>query len=320
MDLLEDVRRDIAKFVGDSGVCADDERVLETINDARRVLYPLGDWKGTTEPLCICPFACGLTLPAEFSHAKTAFICRTKMVVENDWFVRMSGGFEEYCGAGGTLVQLPGEFVTFRDWPTHCVPGKPCCAPEGFYVELVFEDDRDCGVEISLEGIGAERRKVSLTRTLNQGPFNSQLGQPGETRMVQLRHIIKPKMYGRLRLYGNDGANRILLALYDPDDINPHFTRYSFPRTMRGPLLLKAKKKFVKYEDNPKQFVDISTDALIHTAQALTDRASRNIVAFNANLNLAIGYLDRELSGPQSTSTSPMRMATAYRVGNLMDD
>lgn len=324
MDLLPDVREAIAPFVEDSGVCPEDIRTLKAINNARRILYPMGDWEGTTDDLCVKCYAGHITLPAEYEYAKQANHCRVPITVENDWFSRMDTT-HGYCGPSwGGLVKENGQYVTFRDWPG-CIPGqKSCCAPEGFTLAIAYEDTRDCGMEISFEGIGAARRKVSLTRILNGQPFRTCPAKPGEGRMVELKHVIKPKTNGRIRVFGTDGANTILLALYDPDDINPHYTRYfnigSRALTFGSPtVLIKAKKRFIAYEDNPQQFVDIHTEALIMMAQALTARKNKDTALFSQNVTLAAAFLQKQLGGPQSTSTSPIKFSQSMRVTGLIE-
>lgn len=326
MDLLPEVRDAIAPFVEDSGVCPEDLRTLKAINDARRILYPMGDWDGTTDHLCVKCQAHKFTLPSEYDYAKQAYRCKTNIVVENDWFVRMDGSISEHCGDPfGNLVKQPGQYVTFRDWPG-CIPGQnKCCSPEGFRIELVFESENDCGVPIVFQGVGASRRQVSLTRVLTGRPFVPVIPGPKDERLVQLKHVIKPKMNGRVRVYGVDGANTILLALYDPDEINPHYTRYYnsgggySPFYSNASLITKVKKRYIKYEDNPEQFVDIHTEALIMMAQALTARKNKDTAAFSANVSLAAAFLQKQLGGPQSTSNSPVRWSNAMRVTGLIE-
>jgi len=112
--------------------------------------------------------------------------------------------------------------------------------------------------------------------------------------------------HGRIRLYGYDGANEFLLAVYDKGDINPSYQRYKTSRLANHPLYVDAKKKFYKLTDD-KQLVDIHTEALIHGLQAITARANRDIVQFNANIALAVAFLNAELKGPLSTSTAPIK-------------
>lgn len=311
MNTLEDVRRDVAEFVGDSGTCPEDDRVVIAINDARRILYPLGDWKGTTEPICIKP-SCGvITLPYTLDYAIRGFVACKPITIINDWFSFVRGDFSSYCGSEMKLFRQEGNFVTFNDWP--CVPHKKCCPPEGFYVRVIFEDDRDCDTELTFRGVGVSRREISLTR-FNHEVWRAIDARPGEDRALSLTHVVKPETKGRIRVYGQDGANEILMALYEPREINPSYTRY---RSSNRHTMILAKKKYLPVRDDPTEFVDINTEALIHAMQAITDRKNRNLNGFNANMSLAKGFLNKELAGPQATSTAPLQMSTHMRVEGL---
>lgn len=322
MQTLPYVRKAVAPYVEDSGVCEDDPRVLEAINEARRLLYPLGDWKNITAPFCIRPYCGVITLPWEYEYAKTAYLCCRQVVVENDWFAHLPGDFDYWCGNSlGRIVRSSGEFAGFRDWPNEELRSKcEVCAPfEGFLIEVILEDDRDIGTKITFQGIGRTRAKVSLTRTLTEKSYHSNIPQPGEERMIHLQRVIKPKTFGRLRIYGRDGANKILMAVYDPDEINPQYARYHVGGFYRTGVVVKAKLRFVPYEERDDQFIDINTDALIHVLQALKSRKNSNLAEYSGNISLAIALLNRELGGEQSTSTGRVHFSRAYHVTGLIE-
>lgn len=313
MDTLSEVRKDVARFVGDSGTCADDERVLTAINDVRRILYPLGDWKNTTQPLCIQP-CCGIiTLPNQYEYVRKAYRCNGTIQVDNGWYSVLDG-CNHYCGGFvGLLQKIPGEFVTFTDWPMVFKGGKHACGLNGFYVKLIFEDSQDIGISLTFTGRGLANREVSLTRICTAA-WTDSLALPGEEKITQLLTVVKPVTKGRVRVYGYDGANEFLLAVYDKGDSNPTYQRYTTYRRAACHLFVNAKKKFYKLTEET-QLVDIATDALIHGLQAIANRENRDIVQFGANLRLATDFLNAELKGPQSTSTSPIHWS---RLGTPM--
>lgn len=312
MDTLGDVRRDVAKYVGDSGSCPDDPRVVQAINDARRVLYPLGDWKGTVQPICLVS-SCGIvTLPSRFEYIKQIGDCDRPVAVQNGWFT--TEGVDQ-CGRNWrTAKVVPGEFCTFSDWPLTRGACKTACY-YGFYVNVVFEDERDKDVVIRMQAEGTNHMNFSLTRVC-RGAWIDHKANPGEDEAIRITSVIKPKTHGRVRVYGYDGSNNILLGYYERDDVNPTYLRYQVGG--RRAVMAKAKKKFIKL-DNDDQPVDIATEALIHALQALTDRENRNPAGFNTNLGLATGFLNKQLSGPQSTATTKMRISPAYRVTGLVE-
>jgi hypothetical protein len=312
---LGKVRKAVAKYVGDSGACETDPVVVEAINEARRIIYPLGDWDCITEPICVKPYDHAITLPHDLDYAKKGYACTGRITIANDWFSRVVGDFDGYCGGCiNPMRRIPGLHATFREWP--CIRRQSECCPEhGFFIKLVFESDNDCDTTITFNGYGPTRRKLSVTRTFNGKAWKPFIAQPGELPFLKIENVIKPRTDGRIRVYGYDGANELLLALYEPEDVDPSYTRYCV--TTCGPVLLKAKKKFIDLTDDT-DFVEINTDAIIHALQALTDRKARNDTGFGTKLSLARDLLDKENAGPQTTATAPIRMSSAYRVEGLV--
>lgn len=320
MDTLENVRHDVAAHVGDNGTCEDDPKVVEAINDARRLVYTLGDWKDTVEAIC-CKLYCGYaTLPPQFEYAKQMLRCKRPVPVDNDWFSLVG---HDYCGSEIPMpVKLPGTFATFRDWPTEKIPGqKACCSPEGFRIRLVSEGHADAGAEMSFVGVTHEGEEILLTRTLSSAwqRFDAIENEPP---IKYIKRVVKPRLTGRVRLYGWDGANEILLSVYAGDWVDPEFTRYQVAshRSSGGHVIFNAKKRFRPLPDDNRALVDIATEALIHLLQAITYRTSRNLTEFARSVKMATDFLNSEMAGPRSTTTFPIQMSHAYRVTGLNDE
>lgn len=312
MDSVESVRRDIASFVGDSGRCWSDPEVLDALNDARRLLYKLGNWKGTVDGLIIQPHQCVLTLPFEFDFITKAFICKRTMQIENQWFSPIIDGFETECGnrCEDNLINLGDKFASYRDYTVD----------RTFRLEVQAEGEDDKGVEIAFNATGEHGNRVLLTRVL-KGPWEPVDANPiTDDWILNFRSVVKPKTVGRVLVYIFDPNRdqRILCAIYEPDDINPFYRRYKlngYNNSSRG-IAVKAKRKYRKLL-NDTDWVELSTEALIHACQALTSRSARNIPEFNANIGLATAYLNKELSSEDSIRNYPMKMSTRYRVDAL---
>lgn len=135
---------------------------------------------------------------------------------------------------------------------------------------------------------------------------------------MELNEVIKPKTDGRIRVYGYDGANEILIALYDREDVNPRYARYE-ASGIASAVAAKVKKRFFKYTtDELERESDIHVEALIHTLQAIKDRKNNNNPGFNANLQLAQGFLNKEIAGPQNTSTTGIKFSNFRRNVGLI--
>lgn len=317
MDLYKNVVKDVADYAGDSGMCEDDPRILSLVNESRRILYKLGDWDGTTEPLCLRAYCGEVTLPNHIDYIKRAFRSRTQIKVENEWYATVQGNdFVNYCGSDcGRIIKLPHRRPTFREYPI--VPMKAGCAQPGFLIQVVPESGEDCGTTIKFITDGVSQNTLSLTRTL-QGAWMPVDQGIAEAYSRSIRYVVKPKTAGRIRVYGYDGANKILLAVYDPDDVDPSYAVYSVGgRNFSCWVAAKGKKRYIPLTGDPDEMVDINTDALIHTIQALALRRARDVVGYSANVKMAVDLLNRELSGPESTGTSPIQMSDAYRVESL---
>lgn len=324
MDTVGNTRMSVARFTGESGMCPDDPRVLDAINEARRMLYPLGNWECISEAICICPQDCGITLPSAYEFVKTARMCNRRVTVENMWFTQISN-FSDFCTDTNLhLVRKPGNFVTFCDWPDIPDGNAGCCIPEcpeyGFYLAIVLEDVRDKGVKLTFHGTGAHTQQLSLTRIVDVGPYRDSGPQPGDERFIELKKVAKPKTFGKVRVYGVDGANRLLLALYEPTDINPRYARYYLPHGIHqsSNLVFNCKKRYVPLYDDD-QFVEFNTDAIIHVLQAITEREVRDYQSFTGSMQMAQGLINKEQAAEESTSMGAVQMSNAYRVDGLVE-
>jgi hypothetical protein len=317
METLKTVREVVSPFVGPSGACADDQVVVDSINEVRRVLYELGNWEGTTEPLCIHSHCGVITLPDPYAHALKAFVACRPIQVQNDWFATVAD-FGSACGRATNIIKQEGRYVTFQDWP--CIPRDKCCDPQGFKLKVIFESEGDKDVVLKFEGRGVKLHNVTVYKTYSQA-WTPTPAAGLEQPFLSLTRVIKPKTVGRIRVYGYDGfladpTNERLLAVYEPDWVNPSFARYNVSRGI-GSVVFKAKKKYIPLDDND-QFVDIHTDALIHGLQAIADRKARKIAEYNANMKMATDFLNAQIGSRTQTSTTPMKMSGAYTVEGLI--
>lgn len=306
MDILKYVRRAVRKFVGESGMCEDDPRVLEAINDARRVIYPLGDWKDTVERLCVQPYCQSLTLPANVEYVIKAWNCCSPMRIENEWYTAVDD-FTRCCGTPcGALIKKGDDYIAFREFPDGA-----------FRLSVVFEDDRDTGVEIKFHGMSYSGGDVSLTRT-SRGAWIWDRGGPTDHWMRGLRYVIKPRTFGRIRVCAYNDTKEIMIALYYPKDVNPRYVRYhTGAHRMGNQIMVKAKKKFIDLVEDDET-VDISTDALIHVLQAITDRENRNLNGYGTNLGLGMDFERKRLSSENAMVTTHMKVSRAWRVEGLV--
>lgn len=118
--------------------------------------------------------------------------------------------------------------------------------------------------------------------------------------------------------YNPNNRTRLLIAIYQPEDINPSFIRFQIPcRCPSNCLTIYAKKKYrpvTKLTD----FVDFSIDALIHATQAITLRLNKgNEAGFTTELALAIAEVNRTIADNEMDTGSPLRVFAPQIVDNL---
>lgn len=313
MDTLKQVMEDVSPFVGDSGTCPEDsEVIIKAINDARRILWPLGNWKGLTSDIVIQSYGGSITLPNAYDNIVKARHPVRPMVIENEWFVIVTGGFKD-CSGMCRPIKVNEPVIAFRDFtvefPHDC-----------FYrLEALWESNHDQEQEITIHGYNKVGGRESIVRKYHAA-FQSETADPiRDVFMRNLYAVEKPKTDGRIRLYAfiPDVSKRVLISIFEKDDINPSLVRYKIGscRT-RAQYLVQAKKRYRPLV-NESDFVDIHTDALIHVLQGITARKNRNNTEFNNSVALAVQYLNRELASDESFEPGFIKFSGADNVTNL---
>lgn len=308
---LQEARTSLSKYAGASGICEDDERLVDLINESRRILYPLGEWDCTMEGICLCPIQCRYVLPSKYEYAKQAFICNSRLEVVNSWYVRLHD-WSQYCSNEVGISKIPGPHASYREWGRDAF-AKCCnsCNPEGFYIKVKFGSDADIGKELLFKGKGVRNEDVLVTRVLSGGPFDFDVAGGNDRRMIKLTHVVKPRTVSWIRVYGYDGENEMDLAHFEAEDVNPTFTIYSGNYRSKN-IILKVKKRFRTLTDNNFDEVEFHEEAMIHALQAINYREAKDMGGFNNALNLATSFLNKKDGQALASSTLPIRF-TKFR-------
>lgn len=308
MEPLSVVRKWVAPYVGESGKNESDPEVLEAINEARRIIYPVGDWREIIEPLVIDVQQGTITLPSWADTIRQAWIGRERVDIENQWYMPLHDGFDRFCHHGIQLIDLGTRFATF----------KPYDKDKTFRIKVKSLDARDEGKQLTFHGVSEYGEPVLLTRTLGK-PWVSITADPINDKWVRsITACNKPLTVDRIFVYMYDPVrgNEYLCAIYEATDINPQLRRYRVPRGCSRQVFAKVKKKFVELvHDN--ELVDIHTDALIHLLQGITHRKNRDAAGYGTEIGAAKNFLDRELYDGQPMQTFQMRMAPEFHETQL---
>jgi hypothetical protein len=109
---------------------------------------------------------------------------------------------------------------------------------------------------------------------------------------------------------------RTLLAIYQPDDVNPSFRRFRIPKKAEC-LTVYASKKFRDLTDG-KELVEFTADAMIYAVLALNSRENRKANEFLSNLALAIQEEEKAMEGDEIPTAGPLRIANYSRADSLI--
>lgn len=310
MQPLDIVRKWVAPYVGESGKNEADPEVLEAINEARRIIYPLGNWVDTMDDLVLQCQNGFVTLPFWADVIVNAWHNGHLLNIENEWYHRVGSDFARRFGresCDDAVIDLGDKFASFLD------------ADRPFRIKVVPQDDRDEGTCLTFHGVSEYGEPVLLTRTLQKAwiPITS---DPANDKWVKrFTYCEKPKTYDRVRVYIWDIVRNTqsVCAIYEGIEVNPQYRRYRVMRTgRRNQIIARVKKKYADLTDN-KELVDIHTDALIHVLQAITSRRNRDSQAYAGQIKSARDFLDKEIEAKTPTQAHPLKLSPIYREHNL---
>lgn len=308
MEPLSIVRKWVATYVGESGKHESDPDVLEAINEARRIIYPVGDWKDTMESVALA------------THGSTVTLPNWAEVIRKAWTVRghefdLPHGWYDYV-ATDTFLRLRSHELQLIDLGQRYASFQPYS--RNFRLKVLTADNDDAGLKISFNAVNEYGAPVLLTRTMNTAGLPI-ISEPADDRWIRsFSSAQKPVTKDRVFVYIYDPVRHYesLCAVYEGPDINPQYRRYRVPTAVHPQILAKVKKKFVEITDD-RQLVDIHTDALIHLMQGITARRNRDMAGYAAGVTSAKNFLDAEIKSEAPVKTSYMKMSPMYKDTNL---
>lgn len=306
MFTVEQIREDVAPFVGETGKCPDHPKVLEYINSARRLLWPRGDWRGTVETICIQSFCGYITLPYDYLRIKDAKTCGGFVNIDTEWYeVVDNQKFPSSCM--GDLIDMGDKFATFKDY---IVDGNPV----NHRLAVMAEATGDAGKKVSFNAIGEHGDRLSLTSLLADDHVKVTVNDW----IKNYRHATKDPTIGRVRVYIYDPNRGVMdcCAIYEPHDIAPQYRRYRIRVNAGKYFYARCKKRYrpLFLETDPVEF---NTDALIQGMHALNARRNNESSAYQTAIQLAHDHLSQDSQDAKPDGQSRMKLSKARRVENL---
>jgi len=219
-------RQSLAPYVGAGGVCADDPRVLEYLNESCSRLIDSGKWVGLIKKIRICHRAGLITLPREVETILEAAVCDVPISTYNAWFEFLPGG--------------PFQMSKCNNWPALAERGDHYCTAfdiTGTMKIRVYNDlSSDDGKFILLQGTNEDGNRV---QTQNAGEwvdgeiltYNNATPPVTTVNWTKLECIQKTITTGYIRIYQVDPdtlENKGLLVELHPNDTIPNFRRYFY--------------------------------------------------------------------------------------------
>jgi hypothetical protein len=303
MDTVEELVPLIEPYVGASGSCGDFNAALQRINDCRRILWNKGDFEHTTSWFRICCAEDCVTLPSQYKQIRIAFIGDNPTSLGDEWYQSVYGETMGACeDIRSKLIHVGGYHVTFRNYNK---------AP---YIIRVFrENQQDQNVTITFRAKAQSGAEIDIPITMATEYTDS------AQRVAALLRVTKPVTKGRVRVYAYnpDLKEYLLLAVYMPGDVNPHFERYRIRYFKPDYLTIQAKKKFFNLTQ-PHELVEFNSDAMIEASLALNYREARELDRFANHLAVAVAEQNRESADREIPSASPLRIGWDQRVTNLV--
>lgn len=296
----------VAKFVGDSGVCADTEKgkqeVIDALNEAIPLLMKRLDAKGTLWRWDVPAYGGCFSLPEDCLEVRNVWLNGQTLEQRDDWYEgRLSVGKQDGCLSphrnqnafttcrGPELIDIGDGYAIPNPWPAHAFTR----------LALVAEHDGDAGqvVQVHIINEYGEEKKEFLTLVPDQ------LAVVSESNVTDIRFFKKPVTHGNVKayVYYQNGI-RTGFALYKPRTTVATFRKKKLPRsTCNGTLSVYGKMRFqpIVEETDPLQICD--ADALEFALKALAAKErSDGGGDYNTNLALALNELEKELENGQS--------------------
>ena len=303
-DTLAEMVEVVKGFVGDSGVCSS-ERAIKAINQARRLLWNKREWNTTAEYVDICCADCCFTLPNRYEQVKLAWVNGEAASLADEWFnaTQWKNLYNSGNSCHRLITEIGGRHVVFQEYTT---------AP--YQIGVMVEDPLDVGVTLTFEA----QDEYSTYHTVKVTTILPPQKALSDLRFTGLRSASKPKTKGRIRVYAYnpDSQSSLLLAIYQPNDINPSFRRFRIPRSCNTITLYAAKKYFDLVDE--QELVEFSADSMIYAVLALNSRENRKAQEFLINLDLAIKEEEKAMEGDEIPTAAPLRIANFQRPENLI--
>lgn len=334
---LGDVRVPVARVAAQTGVPADDSRIVDLVNEAQEELMNSGDWPGVYDRYRF-KITDGEVIVPSFLDRIVGFSIGTAVFqTRSPWFefvdygpgpnAEFSDGIFWQQGCDDGIILDHGETPVFTQIPD-----------DGTNYTLYTVgtvDERVDGVrpEINVQGIGDNSGLQSKeVRTYVDGEWISgeQLEINGDTGpyissgtsiFYNVTQVVKPVTRGYVELWATNGSNDVMLSQYSPGETTASYHKYYIPyHHHRGTrtVLVRARKRYVPVRNDNDPLLISNLPALKLMAQAISLRDNGDVAEYLQVKGQAVLVMREEAKAYRGTARTPViNFARGYPLGSL---
>ena len=317
---LSDVRSSTISNV--AGRCANSWEFSGLINEATRRLLRRGDWVGTVVPIQICVQRGCLVMPRYVQTIRKINTCHHKLPFGNLWYRFIDGrewdhgrwggfginGWWDHAREGGGALSAQGQACCYND-----IPG------DGWFVRAYARCKEDYGKGIQIFGVdngNQPLRTNNLDGTWSDG-ISIVLGSSGmnpnygstSIYVRRIDHVVKPATQCQVMLYAYNPTTNALfdLAVYDPGETTPTYTRYqlNFGQMPFGlnqgccgavqSVVALVKLRFIPVKYDSDLVILDNLDAMKYAVQSIRAQEAGDLQLAKGYETAAIQELNRDL-------------------------
>jgi hypothetical protein len=310
----KDVKDELRRIAGQTGVQVDDPRMLTFLNLAQERLCVLGEWPFQYARLKFCQHGGLVSLPSEYEAIVHSSVDDNPAPIQNSWYEFLGEGPGQQDTAGWVNVGIDrGESPVFRQ---PGLPGKrlkvTALADErvGSGDELIRPtilvmgyDDTGAWVRSYRDGALRDGVAVELAGDTSSGETET------EEKFSRITQVVKPATRDDVLLgYVDDAGVEYEAARYAARDLNPSFRQYHFPSIRPGDTALvraivRRRLPAVTEDTDPLFVPSLSALRLGVMGVALEDKG--DLVQSQAAFALAKDFLTQLVSKYKATLPSP---------------
>jgi hypothetical protein len=298
--LYKDVKGELARIAGATGMTVTDARVLVRVNNAIEELMGEGDWVGIVDRYNFVAYDGSLVLPADFERIVGLAADYVPQEVRAPWYEFAADGpgpQDAFSDVDGVLDR--GHTATFRQVPN---TGGP------YFLRVYAEaDERVDGVRQKVTVLGYDNNG-KWVRSVIDGEMEDglEIEINGDSGMLMtetafgwshIESVIKPATKGEVQFWLWDGEEEYHIATYAPRETRPWYRAYFVPSMSSQAqhfVHLRARRRFQPIERDNDALLISNLNALKSMLQAHRAHDAGDLDEYAGFKAIAVDLLKKE--------------------------